>query len=103
MKNENVDFVKEQIIQLHSIVKMLNDKFPHKKFTLDGRLVGDIGEIIAEQIYDIKLFETLKAHYDGITSDDKKVQIKVTFKDHLTFNHCPDYYLGLKFEENGSF
>jgi hypothetical protein len=103
MKNENIDFVKQQIVELHNIVEKLNERFSHKKFTLDGRLVGDLGEIIAEQIYDLELFKKVEKYYDGVTADNKRVQIKVTFKDHLTFNHCPDYYLGLKFNENGDF
>lgn len=102
MENPNINFIKEQIIELHKIVESLNQKFP-KKFTLDGRLVGDLGEVVAAEIYDIALYDKVKKYYDGETSDNKLVQIKVTFKDHLTFNHCPDYYLGLKFKANGDF
>ena len=97
MKIDDIDFIKEKIVELHKVVAELQKRFPHKKFTLDGRLVGDLGEIVAEKKYDIKLHEKVEKHYDGLTSDGKKVQIKVTFKEHLTFNHCPDYYLGLKF------
>lgn len=103
METEDLDFVKNRILELQKIVEELNARFPHKKFTLDGRLVGDLGEIVAEKIYDVNLFLNVKKYYDGLTSDNKQVQIKVTFKDHLTFKHCPDYYLGLQFNKDGSF
>jgi hypothetical protein len=103
MKNKNFEFLKTQIVELHKIVNNLHQKFPIKPFTLDGRLVGDIGEVIASIFYDVDLHKGLKKYYDGETSDGRNVQIKVTFKDSLTFNHKPDYYLGLKFKEDGTF
>jgi len=76
----NIDEVKI----LLSIIKKLQGKYNNRKFTLDGRLVGDLGEIIVEQNYKIKLFEKQEKMYDGY-SNSKKVQIKATFKDKLTF------------------
>lgn len=37
-----------------AVVKRLCEAYPQKKFTLDGRLVGDLGEVLVEDIYDIK-------------------------------------------------
>jgi len=96
----------EEIKTLLSIIKKLQSKYKNRKFTLDGRLVGDLGEVIAEQNYEINLFEKQEKMYDGY-SNNKKVQIKATFKDKLTFpygiNNIPEYYLGIKLNENGSF
>jgi hypothetical protein len=91
--------------QLLQIVKQLQSKYPKKRFTLDGRLVGDIGEILVEETYDVKLHEGLQKHHDGITPDDKQVQIKATMKNSLTFpvDHIPDYYLGIKIKLDGTF
>jgi len=88
-----------------AIVAQLQKAYPEKKFTLDGRLVGDIGEILVEATYDVKLFEDLQRHHDGTTSDGRLVQIKATMKDSLTFpaDHIPDYYLGIKVHKDGSF
>ena len=36
----------ENILKLFEIVNDLRKNFPNKEFTLDGRLVGDIGEIL---------------------------------------------------------
>lgn len=84
-------------------IQLLCQEFPHKDFTIDGRLVGDIGEIIASLNYDIELYDVSQPDYDGFTSDGRKVQIKCTFKDSLTFRKTPDYYLGLKIYPDGSY
>ena len=72
-----------------------------RPFTIDGRLVGDLGEIIAEQEFDITLDEKLRAHHDAVTRDGRDVQIKATFKDNLTFKTEPVLYLGLKLYRDG--
>ena len=41
----------EAIKQLCQVVKQLRDAYPGKKFTLDGRLVGDRGEVLAQFEY----------------------------------------------------
>lgn len=77
--------------------------FPQKAFTIDGRLVGDLGEVIATLYYDIKLHTVQQPDHDGESSDGRKVQIKATFKDSLTFRTTPDYYLGLKLFPDGRY
>jgi hypothetical protein len=80
----------------------LEKAFPHRAFTIDGRLVGDIGEVIAALEYDVVLHEVSQAKHDAVTSDGlRKVQIKATFKDSLTFRSVPDYYLGFKLYPDG--
>jgi len=53
--------------------------------------------------YDINLYEVQQADHDGETSDGRKVQVKATFKDSLTFKTIPDYYLGFKLYKNGRY
>lgn len=84
-------------------IARLNSAFPQRKFTIDGRLVGDIGEIIAYLHYDINLDDVSQPIHDGTTSDGRRVQIKATFQDALTFKSTSDYYLGLKINDDGSF
>jgi len=81
----------------------LKNAFPTRKFTIDGRLVGDIGEIIAELEYDVTLHLVGQPGHDGRTSDGRNVQIKATFKDSLTFVTVPEYYLGFKLYEDGNY
>jgi len=97
--------IPDAVSQMLQVVRKLRDAYPKKKFTFDGRLLGDLGEILVENAYDIELFEDLKRHHDGITSDGRQVQIKATMQDSLTFpvDHVPDYYLGIKIHSNGTF
>jgi len=84
-------------------IALLHKAFPKRAFTIDGRLVGDIGEMIAELEYDLTLDEVSAADHDAQTRDGRRVQIKATFKDSLTFKTCPDYYLGFKLYPDGRF
>lgn len=91
--------------QLFSAVSQLQAAYPGKPFTLDGRLVGDIGEVVASLNYELTLNEGLTKHHDAISDDGRKVQIKATFSKNLTFpvHHVPDYYLGIKLNRDGTF
>jgi hypothetical protein len=84
-------------------ISQLKKAFPNKEFTIDGRLVGDIGEVIASLEYDVELFDVLRKGHDGQTTDGRLVQVKATFKDSLTFKSVPDYYLGIKLYEDGRY
>lgn len=84
-------------------IEGLRNAFKDRQFTIDGRLVGDIGEVIASLEYDIALDEISQPGYDGTTSDGRRVQIKATFKDQLTFKTVPDYYLGFKLNPDGTY
>ena len=84
-------------------ISLLQKSFSSRKFTIDGRLVGDIGEILAAAEFDINLDGKSQARHDGTTADRlRKVQIKATFKDSLTFRFVPDYYLGIKLNWDGT-
>jgi hypothetical protein len=79
----------------------LKEAFPHRAFTIDGRLVGDVGEVIAALEYDVVLDAVSQPGHDAKTSDGRNVQIKATFKDSLTFRTVPAYYLGFKLYPDG--
>ena len=79
----------------------LKKTFKGRAFTIDGRLVGDIGEVIAALEYDVTLYEKSQPDHDGLTSDGRRVQVKVTFQDMLTFKTVPEYYLGFKLYPDG--
>lgn len=48
------------------------------KFTLDGNLVGDLGEAIAVEIFGITLSTAASEGWDGIATDGRTVQVKAT-------------------------
>jgi len=95
------DTITSALEHIFSGIGELHKAFPQKNFTIDGRLVGDIGEVIATLEYDIHLYEIQQSDHDGETSDGRKVQVKATFKESLTFGTIPDYYLGLKLFKDG--
>src|SRR5258706_15060312 len=97
--------IPDAVRQMLAIVEKLCVAYPKKKFTLDGRLVGDIGEVLVEDAYELTLFEDMKKHHDAESSDGRLVQIKATMKKNLTFpaDHVPNYYLGVQIHQDGSF
>jgi hypothetical protein len=48
-------------------------------FTLDGNLIGDLGEVLAMELFNLKLVE-IKSHeaIDGFAPDGRSVQVKAT-------------------------
>ena len=95
--------IEDSLRKIFSGIQQLKNAFPSKEFTIDGRLVGDIGEAIIQRDYEVNLYPKLARGYDGETPCGRRVQIKATFKDHLTFKKIPDYYIGIKIFENGSY
>jgi hypothetical protein len=98
--------IKQKIKELIKIVAELKAKYPYKEFTLDGRLVGDLGEIIVEENYKIKLYEKVINKYDGFRLSDKKpVQIKTTMKNSVWYprDYHPELFLAIELNGNGEF
>jgi len=93
----------KEIKQLLKITNSLRKKYG-KNFTLDGKLVGDIGEVLAKEKYGLKLYAENEPTHDGEEkATGKKVQIKSSFKNNSYFPHhpIPEYFLSLNILENG--
>ena len=97
------EIIEDSLKKIFSGIRQLKKALPSKEFTIDGRLVGDIGEAIVQRDYEVSLYQGLAIDYDGETPCGKKVQIKATFKNSLTFKKVPDYYLGIKIFEDGTY
>ncbi|MDR6711250.1 hypothetical protein J2W83_000840 [Pseudomonas hunanensis] len=97
--------IKQALEGLFGAVAQLQQVYPGKPFTLDGRLVGDIGEVVASLAYQLTLNEGLTKHHDAVCNAGRNVQIKTTFGTTLTFpvHHVPDYYLGIRMNRDGTF
>ena len=88
----------------------LNTLFEGRPFAPDGHLVGSIGEVVAEYIYDLKLQPTGTPQLDAHTHDGRSVQIKLTgekgrsfglrWSSQLKVAHA-DLLIGLKLSESG--
>ncbi len=97
---EKMDGIKEKVQQLISIVKELEQDFPGRHFTLDGHLVGSIGEVMASYFYGIELYTASAVAHDG-EIDGKQVQIKITQQDSIVINHEPEYLIALYLNKSG--
>ena len=58
---------------LYELVGQLEALFPERRFTLDGHLVGSIGEALAAHQYGLELLATAKGH-DATAPDNRQVQ-----------------------------
>ena len=97
-----------EIKELLIIIKKLQDKYkPHNKnFSLDGKLVGDIGEVLCAEKYGLELYSENFSIYDAFEiSTGRKIQIKSSFKNYCYFpfgeEKIPDYFLAINILESG--
>jgi hypothetical protein len=75
-----------------------------RHFTLDGRLVGDIGEMLAAQYLELTLDETQRRGHDGFTSiagQQREVQVKCRKAATIIgFSSVPDLLVVIAFTED---
>lgn len=95
----------QEIKQLLEITQKLRNQYK-RGFPLDGRLVGDIGEVLAATKYGIELYPENNAIHDGHElATGRKVQIKASFKNYCYFpfgtDRIPDYFLSINILECG--
>lgn len=98
---DKMNMVRIQVQRLIEIVKELEAEFPGRHFTLDGHLVGSIGEVMAAYYYGIELYTASTEIHDGEV-DGRKVQIKISQQDNIVINHEPDYLVVLYLNKNGN-
>lgn len=98
----------EEIKELLAITKKLKDRFLHlnKQFSLDGKLVGDIGEVLAAEKYGLRLLkENAPIHDAEEIATGRMVQIKSSFKGYCYFpfgdDRIPDFFLSIVIDEEG--
>ena len=91
----------EEIRRLYGIVDELESVCCEhgRHFTLDGHLLGSIGEVYAAERYGLRLLTSSAKRHDAVTEDGRLVQIKVTQsrakKKTVPLSHEPDYLLVL--------
>jgi hypothetical protein len=64
--------------KLYSLVAQFEQKWPDRKFTPDGHLVGSLGEVLAAERYGLELLSMTEACHDARTRGGRLVQIKTT-------------------------
>ena len=98
---EKMELVRGKIQELIKIVSDLETVFPGRHFTIDGHLVGSIGEVMAAYYYGIDLYDASTERHDGVV-DGRQVQIKITQRDNTMISAEPDYLIVLYMNKNGN-
>lgn len=107
----STDELSDAIKQLYGVIDTLETDFSEheRHFTLDGHLLGSIGEVYAAERYNIKLFISSFKGHDGVTKDERErlVQIKVTQsrarKKAIGLSSEPKWLLVLQVNDGGEF
>ena len=94
--------LEEKIRELYKITSELEDMYPGRKFTLDGHLLGSIGEVYAAEKYNLSLLKTGAEKHDARSSDGKMIQIKITQTERVSIYSEPDYLIVLKMNYDGT-
>ena len=85
-----LEMLEEKIRELYRITAELEEKYPGRRFTLDGHLVGSIGEVYAAEKYRLALLETSSEKHDALSADGRLIQIKITQTDRVSMYSEPD-------------
>ena len=94
--------IPELVRSLYGIVHKLEERFPGRRFTPDGHLVGSIGEVIAASRYGIILHGASAPGHDGLAADGRPVQIKATQGSQVGLRSEPQHLLVLRLEKDGN-
>lgn len=88
--------------ELYALTNELERRFPGRKFTPDGHMVGSIGEAWAVWLYQVELLRASTPQHDAKAADGRLVQIKATQGKGVALSSEPDHLLVLKLHQDGS-
>lgn len=92
----------DKIKELYRITAELERRYPGRKFTIDGHLVGSIGEVIVAGRYGLTLLPNSTKTHDAVSKDGKHVQIKATQVQGISISSEPEYLIVIKLFSDGS-
>lgn len=101
--SEDVDWaqVTRHLDDLYTASDGLERMFPGRKFTLDGHLVGSIGEVVAAYIFDLDLNPASTQGHDAKSADGRDVEIKLTQGSGVAIRHEPEHLIVLHRPKGG--
>ena len=88
--------------ELYSIKKALELQYPERKFSLDGHLIGSIGEVLVSETYGITLYPNSSPVHDGISTDGIEVQIKATQINKVSISSEPEHLIAIRILQDGT-
>ena len=92
----------DKIKELYRITNELETEYPGRKFTIDGHLVGGIGEVIVAENYGLELLPNSTETHDAEAKDGKLVQIKATQINRIAISSEPDFIIVIQLQSDGS-
>lgn len=98
---ENIEAAMGHVRTLLDQVNALEAMFPGRRFTLDGHLVGSVGEAAAAYHYGVELFLPSTELHDGYVGD-RNVQIKITQTENVLIGEKPEYLIVLYLARTGN-
>ena len=84
-----------EVTKLYEAVESLATRYPGRPFTLDGHMMGSIGEVVAAEAFKLNLYPPSQAVHDA-WDDNGDVQIKTTGRKHVSMYACCDRLLVLR-------
>jgi hypothetical protein len=72
-----------------------------RKFTIDGHLLGSIGEVVARDELGLELYGMSRKGHDGLCKTRGEVQIKITTKKSIALRHPCNHLVVLKMDQYG--
>ncbi len=97
-----IDLVPELVRKLYSLVHELEALFPGRRFTLDGHLVGSLGEVVAAHRYALELLPASAEGHDARATDGRLVQVKATQRASVGLQSEPQHLIVLRLLPDGS-
>ena len=94
----------KEIRTIYQAVKSLEKRYPRRKFTPDGILVGTLGEVLAEEKYDLELLPPKTKDFDAVDCRGREVQIRCNQRNTTPIKRgaTKGMFLALKLLPDGS-
>lgn len=96
------NIISDEIQKLFEITRNLEREFPGRKFTIDGHLVGSIGEVIVAENYGLELLPNSTQTHDARSKDGRLVQIKATQINRISISSKPEYMIVIQLFPDGT-
>ena len=81
------------VAKLYAAVAELEKTYAGRKFTLDGHLLGSVGEVLAETALKMRLLKMSAPVHDAVCEDRGDVQIKITAKRSIALRHACNHLI----------
>jgi hypothetical protein len=90
-----------ELEKLYDASARLEAMFPSRKFTLEGHLVGSIGEVVAAYMFDLDRDRASTQGHDALARDSRPVEIKLTQGQAVAIRHEPGHLIVLQRPRGG--